>query len=372
MTRTLVLIQLVLLTILLSGQESTAPVTWLGWLQLGQRAYKSMKYQEAAEAFQKAIDLNSGEFTPHFFLASSLIAQYIPGVNSQRNADLGRRAETEFLRVLSIDPENKTALISVASLSYQQAQGITDPDQRLRKTDEARSWYERIVALYPDQKESYYWLGVIAWSKYYPRWMSARDQAGMKLSDPGPIPDTTVRKQLRDRYASAIETGIFNLEKALQKDPKYDDAMTYMSLLIRARGDLADTQEESLRDAQIAYEWAKKAHENQNSDAPDLPAALLSPGGPGNGIVKVKLVRKVDPIYPAQAQAAGVLGTVRFRAFIGKDGHVQDLELISGHPLLVQSAREAARLWQFEPAVVNGEPVEAVTQAEVKFMLPVR
>jgi TonB family protein len=372
LTRTLVLIQLLLLTILLSGQESTSPVTWQGWVQLGQRTYKSMKYQEAAEAFQKAVELNSGELIPHFFLASSLMAQYIPGVNSQKNSDLGRRAETEYLRVLSINPENKTALISVASLNYQQAQTITDPDQRLRKTDEARSWYERTVALYPDQKEAYYWLGVIAWSKYYPIWMNARNHVGMKLSDPGPIPDVTVRKQLKDGYTSTIDNGIFNLEKALQQDSQYDDAMTYMSLFFRARGDLADTPEESLRDAQIAYEWAKKAHGNQNSDARDLPAAVLSPEAPGNAAVKVKLLRKVDPIYPAQAQAAGVLGTVSFRAVIAKDGHVEGLELISGHPLLVESAREAARLWQYEPAVLNGGPVEAVTQADVKFLLPVR
>src|SRR6202521_1452677 len=80
LTRALVLFQLLLLTILLSGQESTAPVTWQGWVQLGQRAYKSMKYPEAAEAFQKALELNSGEVTPHIFLASTLMAQYTPGV----------------------------------------------------------------------------------------------------------------------------------------------------------------------------------------------------------------------------------------------------------------------------------------------------
>ena len=372
MTRTIVFIQLLLLTILLSGQESTAPVTWQGWLQLGQRAYKSMKYQEAAEAFQKAVEMSSGDVTPHLFLAGTLMVQYIPDMNSQKNTELARKAETEYSRVLSIDPENKTALVSVASLSYQQAQAMTDPGQRLHKTDEARSWYERIVALDPDQKEAYYWLGVIAWSKYYPIWMSARNQVGMKLSDPGPIPDVTVRKQLKDAYASTIDNGIFNLERALQKDPKYDDAMTYMSLLIRARGDLAETPEESLRDAQTAYEWAKKAHGTQNSDTRELPAAVLLPVGSGNTVVKVKLLRKVDPIYPAQAQAAGVLGTVRFRTLIGKDGHVQNLELVSGHPLLVQSARDAARQYQYEPAVLNGQPVEVVTQAEVKFLLPVR
>jgi tetratricopeptide (TPR) repeat protein len=107
LTRALVIFQLLLLTILLSGQESTAPVTWQGWVQLGQRAYKNMKYPEAAEAFQRALELNSGEVTPHIFVASTLAAQYNPGVNSQKNLDLARRAETEYSRVLSIDPENR-------------------------------------------------------------------------------------------------------------------------------------------------------------------------------------------------------------------------------------------------------------------------
>jgi len=370
-----------LFAIVLSSQESAAPVNWQGWVELGQRAYKNLKYQEAAEAFQKAVELNSGETAPHLYLASTLLAQYVPNVNSQKNLDLAQKAAAQFSSVLSIDPENRSALVSLASLCYQQAQVMTDPDQKLRKTEEARSWYERVLAVDPGEKEAYYWLGVIAWSKYYPKWMSARQQAGMKLSDPGPIPDVTVRQQLKTQYASTIDNGIFNLEKALQKDPNYDDAMTYLSLLNSARADLAETQEESRRDAQIAYQWAKKAHESQNNDARDMPAALLSPGGPGSesmvqstqhGILRVRLVRKVDAIYPPQAQAAGVLGTVRFRAFIAKDGHVQNLQLISGHPLLVQSARDAVQLWQYAPALLSGAPVEVVTEAEVKFTLPVR
>ena len=364
-------IPLLCLTILLSGQQSDAPETWQSWLQVGQRAYKNMRYDEAAAAFQKAIAMDSGEATPHLFLASTLMAEYNPSVTSQKNLDLAQRAEAEYSQALSIDAENKSALQQLASLCYEEAQAIGDPQEKAKKIDVARSWYERLVSLDPDQKEPYYWLGVIAWSKYYPVWISARNQAGMKLSDPGPIPDATIRQQLKDSYGSTVATGLFNLEKALHIDPKYDDAMTYMSLLIRARADLAETPEESQRDAQTSYEWAKKAHATQDNASPETLASIPS-GGFGNTIAKVKLVRKVEAMYPAQAQAAGVLGTVKFRARIGRDGRVQNLELVSGHPLLVEAARQAARQWQYEPAVVNGQAVESITQAEVKFLLPVR
>jgi protein TonB len=60
---------------------------------------------------------------------------------------------------------------------------------------------------------------------------------------------------------------------------------------------------------------------------------------------------------------------VRFNAVIGKDGSIQNLTLVSGHPLLVPSATEAVRQWKYQPTLLNGEPVEVVTQIDVNFTL---
>jgi protein TonB len=82
-----------------------------------------------------------------------------------------------------------------------------------------------------------------------------------------------------------------------------------------------------------------------------------------------KLIRQPKPQYPPLAKQARIQGTVRFNAVIGKDGTIQNLTLVSGHPLLVPSAQEAVRQWVYQPTLLNNEPVEVVTTIDVNFTL---
>ena len=82
-----------------------------------------------------------------------------------------------------------------------------------------------------------------------------------------------------------------------------------------------------------------------------------------------KLLRKVDPQYPSTALQHRIQGIVRFNATIGKDGHIERLRLVSGHPLLVRAAREAVQQWIYRPTVLGGRPVRVITQIEVPFQL---
>jgi len=89
----------------------------------------------------------------------------------------------------------------------------------------------------------------------------------------------------------------------------------------------------------------------------------------GGNVQSAKLVRQPKPVYPPLAKQARIQGTVRFQAIIGKDGSIQNLQLISGHPLLVPSATDAVKQWVYQPTLLNGEPVEVVTQIDVNFTL---
>jgi TonB family protein len=89
----------------------------------------------------------------------------------------------------------------------------------------------------------------------------------------------------------------------------------------------------------------------------------------GGNAQAMNLIQKVTPKYPPDAKAARVQGTVRMQAAIGKDGHILDLEVINGDPLLVPSALEAVRQWVYKPTLLNGEPVEVVTQIDVNYTL---
>ncbi len=89
----------------------------------------------------------------------------------------------------------------------------------------------------------------------------------------------------------------------------------------------------------------------------------------GGNVQQAKLIRQPRPTYPPLAKQARIQGTVRFNAIIGKDGTIQNLTLVSGHPLLVPSATEAVKQWVYQPTLLNGEPVEVVTQIDVNFTL---
>jgi protein TonB len=89
----------------------------------------------------------------------------------------------------------------------------------------------------------------------------------------------------------------------------------------------------------------------------------------GGNVQSAKLIRRPTPTYPPLAKQARISGTVRFNAVIGRDGTIQNLTLVSGHPLLVPSATDAVRQWVYQPTLLNGEPVEVVTQIDVNFTL---
>ena len=100
-------------------------------------------------------------------------------------------------------------------------------------------------------------------------------------------------------------------------------------------------------------------------------ATPLAPGKirVGGNVQQVKLTHKVTPVYPPLAKQARIQGTVRFTATIAKDGTVKELEVMMGHPLLVEAARAAVSAWQYEPTLLNGDPVEVVTVIDVNFTL---
>jgi TonB family protein len=89
----------------------------------------------------------------------------------------------------------------------------------------------------------------------------------------------------------------------------------------------------------------------------------------GGNVQAARIRNKVPPVYPDAARQARIEGAVKLRAIIGKDGTITQLEVISGHPLLVQPALDAVRQWVYEPTLINGKPVEVDTEIDVFFQL---
>ena len=123
---------------------------------------------------------------------------------------------------------------------------------------------------------------------------------------------------------------------------------------------------------------------------PLIPDSLRTPIGGGPGPIATKasvslldslpvdvpeamserlLLQRVEPSYPAQARQAGVQGPVVLRAWIAKDGSIEDLKLIRGSLLLGQAAYHAVKQWKYKPYLLNGQAVEAETYVTVNFTL---
>ena len=87
------------------------------------------------------------------------------------------------------------------------------------------------------------------------------------------------------------------------------------------------------------------------------------------GVSQGLLVHKVTPQYPPLAKQARIQGVVVLQALIGKDGNIQNLHVVSGHPMLTTAALEAVKEWKYKPYYLNGEPVEVETTINVNFSL---
>ncbi len=107
--------------------------------------------------------------------------------------------------------------------------------------------------------------------------------------------------------------------------------------------------------------------------APPPPLPTKSKGsGPirvGGIVAEANVIHRVQPVYPALAKSARVHGAVEFTAVISKEGRVENLQLVRGHPLLVNAARDAILQWQYRPTMLNGQAVEVLTTITVNFTL---
>jgi TonB family protein len=356
------------------------------WINRGVQAFRNAQYPEAVASFQRAVDLDPSFLTARLYLGTAFMQQYIPGSEAPENVANAQRAESEFRAVLAQDPAQKVALASLASLELNQ-----------KKWDAARELYKQLSTVDPNNAEAYYSLAFIDWAQWYPAYGKARAAAGLKPQDPGPIADPGVRSALRSQWWSTLDDGILNLNRALEINPQYDDAMAYLNLFIRERADLRDTKAEYQQDVAVADEWVGKAlaakaarSGRRMAGTPGLaPPPPPPPPPPPNrassndqagssvpGRIRIEgsiqqrnIVSQTQPVYPPLALQARIEGQVHFTAIIDKQGRVADLRVVSGHPLLIPAALDAVKQWVYRPTLLNGDPVEVITEINVNFAL---
>lgn len=181
------------------------------------------------------------------------------------------------------------------------------------------------------------------------------------------------------RFASAIE----DYDEAIRLDPKrtafYFQRGTLYLLKHEPKMALADAEEEiglapvepagyTLRARarlQLGDEAGAAADKTKAAELRVPPAD--EPTRVSSSAMATNLIHRVEPEYPALARQAHVEGQVRFRAIVDTDGSVENVLLVSGHPLLVEAAQAAARQWKYKPTLLNGKAVEVETTIDVTF-----
>jgi TonB family protein len=113
----------------------------------------------------------------------------------------------------------------------------------------------------------------------------------------------------------------------------------------------------------LGFGAGQKSSAEKDASSKSIPASI-SPEK-----MQERVITKVNPIYPPEAKKARIQGAVVLKAVIGKDGHVENLKVVTGPSELQQSALDAVRQWVYKPYLVNGAPIEVETKISVIYTL---
>jgi tetratricopeptide (TPR) repeat protein len=198
-------------------------------LNAGADSYRNARYEEAIAHFRRALSLDSTLVQAHLYLATALAQQYIPGVETPDNSQYAEQAIAEYSIVAHQATQGSTeglnALHGIAGLYLQ-----------MKKFNDAKDYYRKLIDIDPKDAESYYSIAVIDWTESYSARMKVYAKLGIKPEERQW--DAGTCQRFADDHLSEVEDGMQMLVKALEVRPDYDDAMAYMNLFYRERADL--------------------------------------------------------------------------------------------------------------------------------------
>jgi tetratricopeptide (TPR) repeat protein len=220
-------------------------------LNLGVEAYRNSHFEEAIQHFRKATELDPSNTAAHLYLATACASQFIPGVETPDNIHLAEQAIEQYQHVLDSD--------AMVAAKIDSTKGIAYLYLNMKRFDDAKQYYQKASGLDPNDPEPYYSMGVIDWTLCYQPRMEARATLGLKPEEQLDAKNPDQKKacgELRVKNMKTVEDAIDNLNKAIQLRPDYDDAMAYMNLMYREKGDLeCDNQVAREEDLKTADHW---------------------------------------------------------------------------------------------------------------------
>jgi tetratricopeptide (TPR) repeat protein len=219
-------------------------------LSHGVAAFKAGHYSEAVGTFQHALTLDPKSTQALIDLGSAYAYQVVPNLDTPDNLALANKAIDLFKQIPADDPEYHTALKQIAALY-----------RNTRRLDEARDTERNALDLNPDDAETHYTIGVIDWTEAYK--FAVETLGAQGLTDDGEgnkrMTASTCAK-IRTHNSSLVDDAITHLTRAVDLNPNYSDAMSYLNLVYRRKADF-DCADPTARaqDIAAANQWIVRA-----------------------------------------------------------------------------------------------------------------
>jgi len=197
-------------------------------LNKGVEAYKSAHYEEAINHFQKATQLDPKLPMAKTYLATALAQNVVPGLDSADNMKNALQAVELFKDVLAKDPNDVNSIKQIAGIYYS-----------VKKTDDAKEWQKKVLAVDPKDPEAAYTIGVIDWDLAHKNVLNVLGSANLNDDGNGNVKaPKKVMEEIKAKNAPLVDEGLQYLNQAVGNRQNYDDAMAYLNLIYRRKADV--------------------------------------------------------------------------------------------------------------------------------------
>ncbi|HZY62999.1 MAG TPA: hypothetical protein VFE38_10760, partial [Edaphobacter sp.] len=219
-------------------------------LTKGVQAFKNAQYEQAVNHFQNAIALDPNYEDAKLYLATAYSYQVVPNLDTPENMAIAKKALDGFNRVLAKDPNDVTALKQIASINF-----------NIKNFEKAKEYQKKVISLAPNDAEAYYTVGVVDWMQAYKNTVAGLAAEGLTDDGNGNVKKSKAAcKKMQEENNDLVTEGLQYLNKAVQINPTYDDAMSYLNLTYRQKANI-DCGDDAARKADLATadDWNNKS-----------------------------------------------------------------------------------------------------------------
>ena len=216
----------------------------------GVQAFKAGHYEEAVGHFQNSIALDPNYESAKLYLATAYSYQVVPNLDTPDNLKIAQKAMDGFNEVLAKNPNDLDALRQIASIQ-----------RNIKHFDEAKATEQKIISLAPNDAEANYTIGVIDWTQAYKNAVQILGEQNLQDDGNGNVKmNKATCAKIKVANQSLIEEAMKYLQRAVEINPNYDDAMQYLNLSYRRKADL-DCPNDAARKEDLAQadQWVQKA-----------------------------------------------------------------------------------------------------------------